>query len=196
LKIAVDLDGVLAEAMIAWCQLYNERYNRSLSIEDIRAWDVWKIVKIPRDEFFRILDDAWLAWERMPPTEEGVGEQVGLLREFGAVDIVTGRSARTVVSAKEWLKAHSIPYDRFIRTDSTEAKIRLDYDVFVDDSPRLMQLIASKSIALGILYARPWNRAAHMSSVIRKVTSWTEIPNIVRGARESSRHMTDWTSRR
>ena len=196
MKIAVDLDGVLAEAMIAWCELYNERYNRSLSIEDIRAWDVWKIVKIPRDEFFRILDDAWLNWERMPPTEEGVGEQVGLLREFGAADIVTGRSARTITAAKEWLKAHSVPYDRFVRTDSTEAKIRLDYDVFVDDSPRLMELIASKSIALGILYTRPWNRDASMPSVIRRVTSWTEIPSIVRAARESTGHLTDCISRR
>lgn len=195
MKIAVDLDGVLAEAMIAWCELYNERYNRSLSIEDIRAWDVWKTVKIPRDEFFRILDDAWLNWERMPPTEEGVGEQVGLLREFGAADIVTGRSARTITAAKEWLKAHSVPYDRFVRTDSTEAKIRLDYDVFVDDSPRLMELIASKSIALGILYTRPWNRDASMPSVIRRVTSWTEIPSIVRAARESTGHLNDWVSR-
>lgn len=195
MKIAVDLDGVLAEAMIAWCELYNERYNRSLSIEDIRAWDVWKIVKIPRDEFFRILDDAWLNWERMPPTEAGVGEQVGLLREFGAADIVTGRSARTITAAKEWLKAHSVPYDRFVRTDSTEAKIRLDYDVFVDDSPRLMELIASKSIALGILYTRPWNRDASMPSVIRRVTSWTEIPSIVRAARESTGHLNDWVSR-
>ena len=181
--------------MIAWCELYNERYNRSLSIEDIRAWDVWKTVKIPRDEFFRILDDAWLNWERMPPTEEGVGEQVGLLREFGAADIVTGRSARTITAAKEWLKAHSVPYDRFVRTDSTEAKIRLDYDVFVDDSPRLMELIASKSIALGILYTRPWNRDASMPSVIRRVTSWTEIPSIVRAARESTGHLNDWVSR-
>ena len=180
LKIAVDLDGVLAEAMIGWCELYNQRHGQSLSFEDIRAWNVWKIVKIQRDEFFRILDDAWLQWERIPATEEDVGEQVKLLREFGSVDVVTGRSARTVASAKEWLNAHSVTYDRFVRTESTLAKIRLDYDVLVDDSPTLMQLIASKSMALGILYTRPWNRDARIPTVVRRVSRWAEVPPIVR----------------
>jgi len=180
LKIAVDLDGVLAEAMIGWCELYNQRHGQSLSFEDIRAWNVWKVVKIQRDEFFRILDDAWLQWERIPATEEDVGEQVKLLREFGSVDVVTGRSARTVASAKEWLNAHSVPYDRFVRTESTLAKIRLDYDVLVDDSPTLMQLIASKSMALGILYTRPWNRDARIPTVVRRVSRWAEVPPIVR----------------
>lgn len=187
LRIGLDLDGVLAEAMIGWCELYNQRYSKSLSLEDIRAWDVWKIVGIHRDEFFRILDDAWLQWERIPATEEGVGEQVKLLRELGTVDLVTGRSARTVASAKEWLKAHSIPYDRFVRTESTVAKIRLNYDIFVDDSPRLMQLIASKSTALGILYTRPWNRDAQIPTVIRRVTRWAEVPPIVRAASQKPR---------
>ena len=44
LKIAVDLDGVLAEAMIGWCELYNDRHGQSLILEDIRAWEVWKLV--------------------------------------------------------------------------------------------------------------------------------------------------------
>ena len=187
LKIAVDLDGVLAEAMIVWCDLYNKRYGGDLTLEDIRGWDVWKVVHIPRDRFFRLLDDAWLDWDKMPPTEPDVGEQVGRLREFGTVDIVTGRSIRTVSQAKEWLKAHAVPYDRFVRTESNLAKINLNYDVFVDDSPELMELIASKSKALGILYTRPWNRDTHVPTVVRRVTRWNEVPPIVRSVSTRSR---------
>jgi len=179
-KIGVDLDGVLAEAMIVWCDLYNKQYGGALRLEDINAWEVWKTFKIPRDQFFRLLDNAWLDWERMPPTEENVGEQVKLLREFGTVDIVTGRSFRTVSQAKKWLKAHAVPYDRFVRTESTLAKINLNYDVFIDDSPKLMELIASRSTALGILYTRPWNRDTQMPTVVRRVTTWAEVPPIVR----------------
>ena len=180
LKIAVDLDGVLAEAMIVWCDLYNKRYGGTLGLEDIRGWDVWKIVKIPRDQFFNLLDKAWQDWEKMPPTEDDVGEQVKLLCESGTVDIVTGRSAHTVSQAKEWLKAHAVPYDRFVRTESTLAKINLNYDVFVDDSPELMKLIASRSTALGILYTRPWNRDTQMPTVVRRVITWAQVPPIVR----------------
>jgi uncharacterized HAD superfamily protein len=192
LKIAVDLDGVLAEALIVWCQLYNERYGKTLSLNDIRAWDVWKIVGIPRDAFFRLLDEAWMHWEKIPPTEEDVGRQVGALRDHGTVDVVTGRSASTVGPAKEWLKAHSVSYNEFVRTQSTVAKIQLEYDVFVDDSPRLMELIASRSTALGILYTRPWNRDAHLPSVTKRADSWSEIPQIVRKASESSSRMNGW----
>lgn len=195
LRIGVDLDGVLAEAMIVWCDLYNKRYGGSLTFEDIHAWEVWKIVKITRDQFFRLLDDSWLEWRRMPSTEEDVGEQVKRLREFGTVDVVTGRSMRTVTQAKEWLKAHEIPYDRFVRTESTLAKIRLDYDVFVDDSPRLMERIASRSTALGILYTRPWNRDAHMPSVIRRANSWAEVPPMVRSASTSASRIGGWLPR-
>lgn len=195
-KIGVDLDGVLAEAMVVWCDLYNKRYGGSLTFEDIRAWEVWKIVKITRDQFFRLLDEAWLEWERMPPTEEGVGGEVKLLREFGSVDIVTGRSMRTMGQAKEWLKVHAIPYDRFVRTESTLAKIRLDYDVFVDDSPRLMERIASKSTTLGILYTRPWNRDVNVPSVIRRANSWAEIPPIVRAASKTASRTDSWVRSR
>jgi uncharacterized HAD superfamily protein len=173
--------------MIGWCELYNQRHGKSLSLEDIRAWDVWKLVKIQRDEFFRLLDDAWLQWERIPATEQDVGEQIKLLHDFGTVDVVTGRSTRTVASAKEWLRAHSIPYDRFVRTESTLAKIRLDYDVFVDDSPALMRYIASRSTALGILYTRPWNRDTQIPTVVRRVTRWAEIPPIVRAVSKNPR---------
>jgi len=182
LKIAVDLDGVLAEAMVVWCDLYNKRFGGDLELKDIRAWEVWKLVKITRDQFFTLLDDAWLDWKKMPPTEQDVGKQVKLLREFGAVDIVTGRSIRTVSQAKEWLKAHAIPYDRFVRTESTLAKINLAYDVFIDDSPKLMELIASRSRTLGVLYTRPWNLGMQMSPAVRRVIRWAEVPPIIRGA--------------
>jgi uncharacterized HAD superfamily protein len=191
-RIAVDLDGVLAEAMIVWCDLYNRRYDRSLSFEDIHGWDVWRLVEISRDEFFRILDDAWSEWKRMPPTEEDVSQQVKLLNELGTVDVVTGRSIGTVTHATEWLKAHEIQYRQFVRTESTLAKIRLNYDVFVDDSPKLMERIASRSTALGILYTRPWNRESHMPSVIRRANSWSEIPPIVRAVNRSTRQMDGW----
>ena len=185
----MDLDGVLAEAMIIWCDLYNRRYSRSLSFEDIRGWDAWKLVNISRNEFFTILDDAWSEWERMPPTEEDVSQQVKLLNELGTVDVVTGRSARTVEQAKEWLKMYEIQYNRFVRTESTVSKIRLDYDVFVDDSPQLMERIASRSTALGILYTRPWNRESQMPPVVRRANSWSEIPPIVRSAKRSTRRI-------
>jgi hypothetical protein len=31
--------------------LYNKHHGQSLSLEDLRAWDVWKIVSISRDHF-------------------------------------------------------------------------------------------------------------------------------------------------
>ena len=184
MKIAVDLDGVLAEAMIVWCELYNRRHGASLSLEDIREWDVWRLTKISREEFFNLLDEAWSEWERMPPTEENLSEHIEALSKFGTIDVVTGRSARTVGYAKKWLQKHRIRYSRFVRTESTLNKIRLDYGVFVDDSPKLMERIASRPKSLGTIYTRPWNRS-FMCSAIRRADSWSEISQIVRCAKGS-----------
>jgi 5'(3')-deoxyribonucleotidase len=78
-----------------------------------------------------------------------------------------------------WLKEHKIPYDAFVRSESTKAKARLSYDVFIDDSPELMSLVSSSLHKCGILYTQPWNRnAADMQRVFR-VEGWEEIPPVL-----------------
>ena len=179
-RIAVDLDGVLADTIVPVCRMLNERRAAKLSVESFVQWNAWEIAGITKDEFFRTLDEAWFSWKDIPPIEENLNVKVGRLGEYGTVDIVTGRSPATVPHAKSWLQEYAIPFDSFVRTsDSTKGKARLNYDLYVDDNAELMALVASRLHGSGILYLQPWNRNATPMPRIYRVKRWDEIPAVV-----------------
>ncbi len=175
----MDLDGVLAETMTAWCKRANEQLGTRLRLDDLDTWASWKKFGITRDQFFRLLDEAWDEWEEVPPTEPGLAEKVAKIQPLGSLDIVTGRSKGTVEGAKNWLAHHRIPYERFVRVPGMKDKVFLNYDVYIDDAPELMPLISRNPVMSGILYERPWNRDVPNLRRIFKVESWEQIPSVV-----------------
>jgi uncharacterized HAD superfamily protein len=179
LRIAVDLDGVLADTMVAFCRILNKRHSTQFTVDSFVQWKAWQIAHIPEDEFFETLDEAWFEWESIPPVSNDIEKEVGRIHRFGRVDVVTGRSQRTVEAALAWLQKQNVPYDRFVRTANTIAKARLRYDVFVDDSPELMTMIASSFNRFGILYTQPWNRKARELGRTFRVKSWKEVPPVL-----------------
>jgi len=180
MRIAVDLDGVLANTMVSFCRILNERKSTNLNVGSFTQWHAWEIAGITKDEFFRTLDQAWFEWESIPPVEPELGLKVRRLEEFGRVEIVTGRSPETVKNAKSWLRRHNIAHDAFVRTESTKDKIKLGYNVFIDDSAELMALIASTLDRRGVLYTQPWNRDAPAMPRIFRVSGWDQIPDALR----------------
>ncbi len=179
LKIAVDLDGVLAETMEAWCRIANERYGSHLKLEDLDSWTSWNKVRITKDQFFQILNETWDRWDMIPPTEPGLTAKVAQVETLGDLDIVTGRSKQTVESAKLWLSHHKIPYRRFIRVRGWRDKVFLNYDAYIDDAPELMPLISRNPSMRGVLYDRPWNRDVSEMPRVFRVKSWTQIPKVL-----------------
>ena len=186
MRIAVDLDGVLANTMAAFCRILNKRRSTQFTVESFTQWKAWEIAHISKDDFFRTLDQAWFQWQTIPATEENLSDKVKLLRVFGKVDIVTGRSEQTISHANLWLQAHHISYDDFIRTDSTKAKAKLNYDVYIDDSADLMPLIASRLDSHGVLYSQPWNRGAPDMPRVFRVERWKQIPVVLEQLAESN----------
>lgn len=176
LRIALDLDGVLAESMVVWCRKCTETFAKPIRLEDLTSWHSWKRVGINEEDFYRLLDEAWISWEEIPPTEPELAAKVDTISRYGVLDLVTGRSPQTVPYAKKWLQKYGIRVNSFVRVKSVSAKAKLSYDIFIDDSPSLMLDIASRLDGYGILYARPWNQDFKNVKRIMKVTSLSEVP--------------------
>ena len=174
------MDGVLAETMEAWCRIANERFGTRLKLEDLDTWTSWRKTGITKDQFFEILDSTWDNWEDIPPTEPYLAAKVAKVETHGDVDIVTGRSKKTVEAAKQWLSHHSIPFQRFVRVQGWRDKVFLNYDVYIDDAPELMPLISRNPVMHGILYKRPWNQDVPDIDRVFKVKTWTQIPSVLR----------------
>jgi 5'(3')-deoxyribonucleotidase len=185
LKIAVDLDGVLAESMLVWCEKANNEFGLNLRMEDLDSWSSWKKFPISKDDFYRILDESWDDWHAIPPTEPEVAEKVEKVETFGDLDIVTGRSKSTLEAARSWVDNQKIRYRRFVRVLGWRDKILLDYDVYIDDAPDLMPLVSRSPTAWGILYERPWNRSVGDMPKVLKAKSWKHVPAFLRQIQKS-----------
>lgn len=180
LKIALDLDGVLAEPMLILCESLSAKTGRKITLEDITEWDPPDIVALSKKSFGDLFNDVWLNdWKRIPPTESELSRKVAKLKEHGRVDIVTGRSPQTITVAKLWLQKYQISYDSFVPVHGSTGKLRLDYDIYIDDAPRLMQLLASTLDKIGIVYSKPWNMNIEVGERFFRANNLVEADAII-----------------
>ena len=157
MRIALDVDGVLADVIHSWLS-YNNKIRTVILKSDISEWDFWKKYNINKFDFYKELSTCWKSWKDIPPTESKISYASKELSKIGTVDIVTAREDSTHDDVKNWLKMHDIVFKNYVGVAEGTEKAKLDYDVFIDDSP----INAESMLAQGksvILYDQPWNTA-------------------------------------
>lgn len=173
MRIAVDLDGVLANSMKTWIKIWYEDTGQLIEFEEINDWFFWRKLKIDAETFMRVLNKAWIKWVDIPPTEENIGEKVHRLKTLGRIDIVTARSRSTEEYALKWLNYHKIPFDKYVWTTDSQSKAELEYDVYIDDSPSMVEVLEETDKLL-LLYSQPWNRHIQEKTNIKIVKNLDE----------------------
>jgi 5'(3')-deoxyribonucleotidase len=165
LKIALDVDGVLADVIQSWL-IYSNSIRTSISKDEITNWDFWKKFKINRYDFYEELSACWKNWNTIPPTEDNLSVITENLSNIGQVDIVTARELSTDSFVKSWLSQHDITYQNYVSVIDGPMKADLDYDVFIDDSPlnTIKFLERKKNV---FLYSQPWNQNISNSHIQR-----------------------------
>ncbi len=166
MKIALDVDGVLADIIFVWLDHYNKTNNKSLSKKDTIQWDFWKNLGYDKYRFYEDLSNCWSRWMDVPPMEQDIAIATEKLQSVGIVDIVTARDAASTKYVKEWLKHNEIKYNDYVAVMRGRDKAALDYDVFIDDSPLNIVGIASQG-KHALLYDQPWNQSINNSGVVR-----------------------------
>ena len=79
MKIAVDLDGVLADASKIWMRLLNEKFNILIDKNDVDQWDFWKKIGISKQSFENVFDEAWKEWQSIDETETGLQQKIQII---------------------------------------------------------------------------------------------------------------------
>jgi len=162
MKIALDVDGVLADVIVSWLN-YSNSIRSHISKNQVTE-----------------LSYCWKNWKSLPTTEENLSFTTKNLSTTGQVDIVTAREHSTDSFVKNWLNYHDISYDNYVSVIDGPMKADLDYDVFIDDSPlnAVKFLENNKKV---ILYSQPWNqhisnhkldRITNLSEAIEKIKSY------------------------
>lgn len=182
MRIAVDLDGVLANPMKLWIRLWHEETGQSITFDELDEWDFWRKLRIDEEEFVEIFNRAWRHWREMPPTEENLAEKVARLKSLGALDILTARPRETENYVIEWLRLHRIPYDRYVWVRNSEAKAQRPYDIYIDDSPVVARAVERAGKKL-LLYDQPWNRDVEETEHIKRIKSLAEAYQLLKSGK-------------
>ena len=175
MKIALDVDGVLADVIVSWLN-YSNSIRPPISKNQITDWEFWKKFNIDPFDFYSELSSCWTNWKSIPVTEKNLSLTTKNLSNFAQVDIVTAREISTNSFVKNWLKHHDISYDNYVSVIDGPMKADLDYDIFIDDSPlnAIKFLENNKKV---ILYSQPWNEHISNNQLFRisKLSETIEI---------------------
>ena len=178
MKIALDVDGVLADVILSWLS-YSNSVRPKIAKHQITNWEFWKEFGIDPFDFYAELSSCWKNWMSIPTTEEKLSSVTKSLSEIGQVDIVTARERSTDSFVKLWLNHHNISYDNYVSVIDGPMKANLNYDVFIDDSPLNAENFLKNNKKM-ILYSQPWNqhvretkihRISNLSESIEKIKS-------------------------
>jgi 5'(3')-deoxyribonucleotidase len=175
MKIAVDLEGTLADIHTPWIKLHNAGHGTNYTLKDMTGWDFF--FGSSTEDFFRDVKNLWLySWREIPPTEKNIGEKLSVLSDAHIIEIVTKSVAAAAPKGTEciiaWQHAHKIPYHSVFLEHGS--KFELNYDLYVDDSPKFAEQakIYRKKV---LLYDRPWNQSVKDNAYVKRIYSLSEI---------------------
>ena len=178
MKIALDVDGVLADVIVSWIN-YSNSIRPEISKHEITDWEFWKKFDINPYDFYAELSNCWKNWDSIPPTEANLSSTTKSLCNLGEVDIVTAREKSPDHFVMSWLDYHDVSYDNYVSVIDGPMKADLNYDVFIDDSPLNAEKFLNNNKNI-ILYSQPWNqhvsenrihRVSNLSETIAKIKS-------------------------
>lgn len=179
LRLAIDLDGVVADFNAGWISRYNAQFGTALSPDDVVMWDAptelthfadmgqfWRWARTSGDgaSIFRVLDPY-----------PGAIDALHRLAVRHDLVVLTTKPRFAVDDTHEWLTEHRVPSTEVHIVDD---KATVDCDVYLDDADHnLEQLLARRPNATVCRYVRPWNR--HHDGAI-DVRDWQEFERVVR----------------
>lgn len=181
LKIAVDIDGVLADQVTVVLKRLNVKYNLSLTKNDISEWD-YKIadtnIKI---EIEKALQEK--EYVLSLPVIQGAKEGMDYLYQNHYVTIATSRPKETESETKEWISLY-FGYHDFCNTRGA-SKNCVQSDVLIDDHIPNIEDFA-KTRGFGLLFSQPWNqKRSRIDSMMREgkvyyCNNWEDVINTVK----------------
>ncbi|MFQ5989862.1 MAG: HAD family hydrolase [Candidatus Methylomirabilales bacterium] len=184
MRIAIDVDDVLADSLPEFLAAFNRRFGLQLSVTEA-GWEVFRrYPEIPPEAvraFFAELYQADFLGSRplLPGAREGVEQ---LHRDGHRLFIITGRLQHDRDITERWLIKTGLSafFQEVVHRDGTDAPLhkrqaaeRLRLDVLLEDEYQVATAAAELPVRV-LLFDRPWNQGPLPSQVVR-IHSWPDV---------------------
>lgn len=178
MRLAIDLDGVVANFNAGWIRFYNSEFGTDLDVSQVDAWDV-----IPKLTHFKHMGEFWDWAEDLDGKSlfwhlDTFPDAVPALEKLAAwghhLVIVTSKPDFAIHDTFAWIGEHRLPVTEVHITDQKEG---VEADVYLEDAPhQLYQLRKHRPESLVVRFARPWN---HEIPGTETVASWAEFLDLI-----------------
>ncbi len=185
MKIALDLDEVLAEFMEALLSFYHKKTGKLYKKEEFKEYKWWPIFGISREEAVKIVDEFHESYslDEIKPVELAVEKIGSLLKKGDELYIITARPARFIKKAEDWVRHHFktdkikiIPSGDFHEgqaANKSDICKELGITIILEDSGETALQCAEQGINV-ILFDKPWNKMTRGHKKIARVSNWEE----------------------
>lgn len=170
MRIGIDIDSVLAEAMPIFLASIKERHGLDLKKEDITKWNMnWGEVDLYR-EICCVLDQPELVINM--PLVDGAKEGMIYLRGRYKVKLITSRKDTRAPQTRAWADKHFGNIE-IVHTDAD--KNGYNVDVLIDDAPHHIEAFAKKH-RWAIVFDQPWNHNVDFKGLpVLRANNWEEV---------------------
>ncbi len=181
MRIAVDIDGVLLDIMVTYCEIFNKKNKTNYQKKDVKNWEFFKDWKISEQEayeiFYEIYEDSML----VPFIDAKAPSIMKELNKIHEVYIVTARQPKYRIPILKKLSSHyvrrNVEYQELIllHPKPYDIKLRKNFDIYIDDNPNLANPIKKLKGRILLLFDQPWNQHVNIERNINRVFNWDDI---------------------
>ena len=179
MRLAIDLDGVVADFNTGWTTLYNRDFGTNLTADQVDHWGAM----LPLTHF-STMAEFW-RWARQGdgpglfrdlPLLPGAHESLVALARHHDIVIVTAKPRWANLETFAWIAENEIPTNE---VHIIEQKWRVDCDVYLDDGPAFLEaLVRNRPDRTVCRFVQPWNEPVLGA---RDIHGWDEFVTLVEG---------------
>jgi len=194
MRIYVDFDDVLCETAQALSVLAQEMFGCLVPFEQIHAFDLQVVFNLDRAQYLALMDrahapDFLLALPAMPGCMACLQAWISQGHE---IVVVTGRPSSTHRVSRDWLGCQGISslpvlyVDKYNRNHPVSADappflplaalLCQHFDLAIDDSPVVLDVLQTRPAGHTVVFDRPWNRTYDcLGERVTRCYGWQEV---------------------
>lgn len=190
-KIAIDIDGVLADLAMPLMDFCNVRYGTKIEVKDLHSFDFKEIFEITKEEERSFLLDFFKTdyFQNIQPIKDSQNG-INALSKNNSLNIITARPKYVENETRLWLErfyenvfskihfAENIYASGRPTTLKSDFCLNNDYSVMIEDDSRYANDCSEKGIET-ILITRPWNKNQFIHLNVKRVEDWESILRVL-----------------
>lgn len=174
MKIGIDFDNVLANSTSVYLELFNKLVSTNYKLNDIRDYNICKILPNKYDNLVRRLWQDKFIWDNIQPLSDSQ-TYTSLLAKKHELYVITASTPSVIDWKFNWLKKN-YPFLKEENFIVIRDKQLINIDVLIDD----YEINLINGNYKGILLNKPWNEDFNESEYnISRANNWEEIYQII-----------------